>query len=282
MIQFKVLICGALTLLILVMGYSSGAAEETELIIQTKDQVYLAEESIWIDVLVINHSQNTVTVPIPSVESGGLALRVFENGEPNYRKFGKSISYFELPTHELAPGDTLYNQIDFSETFPISNVSSRENYVPLTGEIAVIAGCANGIRSDTLRFTIVEPTDTEKEASMLIDKGAEHFYSEAACSYYVQVIDMYPNSAYASKACQMLINDYILRDPLDAREKMLQYSRLILSDYLETGDILLALSVLKACGKSQEMQEVVNTLANSESLRHRMIAKAVREKTRMR
>jgi hypothetical protein len=250
---------------------------DTELVIRCDKQTYLVMENIWIDVLLVNHGEDTVTVPIPSMESGGLGLRVWENGTFNRLQYGTSLEYPELPTRILVPGDTLYYQIDFSDTYPFSISSTRSDYIPLSGEIKVVSACASGDESDTLRFTIDKPAGKDIEPYNLLMKGLEHPLSDEACGYYAQVVERFPESVYAAKACQKLILDLNIRSPLGAEEKIIYYSRLIISHYTDKGDLMLALSNLKGYGHLDERMEVVEKLATSEYLRHRMIAKAVRE-----
>ncbi|MFH1893659.1 MAG: hypothetical protein ABIK83_13365 [Candidatus Zixiibacteriota bacterium] len=198
--------------------------------------VYFLQEPIWIDILLINHEEDTVMVNLPFPEGDHFRFIVVEDGRDSLPYGGMTYDFGGrgvLPDYHLAPSDTVYSLYNLLEGYPISWKSPLDHEIPLNGHIYIRGVMSNTYHSAPLEIDIVEPTGDDASAYDIFKDAMEHRVGEYAIEKYKELLDTYPNSVYATSACRRLIANYrtVLLDSALAQE----YALRILRDYPASG-----------------------------------------------
>jgi hypothetical protein len=190
--------------------------------------VYLIAEPIWIDILVINHGSDTVSVPYPGPTLDLQKFVVVNNGVDTLPYRGDILSLTEIPKYSLAPGDTLYGLFNLLDGYRHAKSSNVFYSKPLLGEVTVLSFYYNLVTSNTISFTIAEPSGAERQAYDLLTEGTHHEYLVRSKAKLEELIEHFPNSVYAPLACLCFTTS-------DDPEQNVKYGLMLLDIYPESG-----------------------------------------------
>lgn len=274
----KILYC--LFVLLMFVPISSGNGD-VEISIRCDKELYLVDEPLWVDILVTNVGDTSVSVPIPKTDFGTLSFLVIANGTDTLAYCGGRSELLYVPTEELQPGDTLYALSDVASQYRYSFVKTPFGPNPVTGTIAFNAWYS-GLESNQLTVEIVEPHGDEESAwRLLLQAKRERPSAKIAAKKLEDLVSRYPNSVYAPTAYELLSAMYAGR--LADRAKYLKYNALLVQNHPASGYNLLALSgYLRAHeGRTREEAKLDSVMAEDIPFRLRMIARNMKHGFRM-
>ncbi|MBU1469976.1 MAG: outer membrane protein assembly factor BamD [candidate division Zixibacteria bacterium] len=237
---------------------------------------YFLEEPIWIDILLINHEEDTVMVNLPFPEGDHFRFIVVEDGRDSLPYCGMTYDFGDrgvLPDYHLAPSDTVYSLFNLLEGYPISWKSPLDHEIPLNGHIYIRGVMSNTYYSEPLEIDIVEPTGDEVSAYEIWKDAMEYRIGEFAIQKYKELLNTYPGSVYAASACRRLIANYRTISLDSAQVRV--YALRILRDYPASG--YARNSILPYAGhpdKEGSSSKVASLLTADHPFRLRMIARS--------
>ena len=237
---------------------------------------YLLDEPIWVDYFIVNTAQAVATANAtePYLSSFRLVL-TDEKGDtiPESSKF--IVDLDPVPrTMDVLPGDTLYVMSNLLEGygdpppwFSVINTLGQGTYI-------LQAVQQNRNMSNTVSFTVVEPTGFEIEAHDLLMQAFERNFrasSDRDAGEYHALVENYPRSVYAPRAYSRMsaIYRYALPDP----DKVLEIKTKILKEYPASGYVDDALGVYIAHHGESARPFIDSLKTASGSIRFRMLAK---------
>ena len=229
---------GSFALLLLLgmprLSVSAGDILKLDLVILCDKSTYLVGEPIWIDILLINKSGDSVKVYHPMPEGDYFRFNVVEGSKDTLAYGGLSAGFGEHPNFMLAPDDTIYNVYDLSYAYGYSAKSTKRHGVPLTGDVEVSATHCGCYHSNTLNIRIDDVTDIEKEPYNLLRKILEMRAKRTteAKQYSRELLETYPTSVYAEAACYHMIR--LGQGSTDLK----QYVTLMLEQYSNSGYVV--------------------------------------------
>jgi hypothetical protein len=214
---------------------STKADPDLELKLLHDKPVYLIGEPIWIDILVMNHGMDTVVVPYPGSSLGLQKFVVINNGIDTLPYRGGIATLMEIPEYSLPPGDTLYGLFNLLDGYRYSKSSSSFYKKLLQGEVTVSSYFYGLVTSNTISFTIVEPSGAESEAYTLLNEGSRYQYITMSKAKLEELLERFPNSVYGQLACVCLSGSH---DP----EQNRKYARMLIERFPQSGYIRSCLS----------------------------------------
>jgi len=208
-------------------------ARDLELKLLFDKDTYLIGEPIWIDILVINHGDSTLSLLIPEPLFCGISFTVVNNGKDTLRYIGDHAESLGSDNYESEPGDTLYALYNLLDGYPLSNSPSPLIQKPLQGDVEINARYWGVSTSETKRISIISPEGDEKAAYSLLAARGEGFLHRAPVKNLEAIVQNYPRSVYAALAADLLSGAYGITYNDSTRHKY--YAMLILEEYPNSG-----------------------------------------------
>lgn len=138
------------------------------------------------------------------------------------------------------------------------------------------------LRSNVVKFKVIEPTGFEKEACELLREGyilRKNKQAEEAMNRYNEIIEKYPNSIYASSALYRVASIYNI-NLIDKRKSLQEYEKLI-DRHVNSEHAVKAIGhvaiILYNLGEHEKIKEVVTEIAG----KHKDNKKIVEEVNRI-
>ena|GEM_PF-4748469 len=276
MIRISILLICLLPLAVLSLSPTAEAGSkdiELELIIDKTS--YMIHEPIWIDILVLNHGDDTVNVPLPNPEFDRFHFTVVQNGIDTLPYMGNITDLLgSPPSHDLVRGDTLYGLFNLLEAYRCSKAATHLHRIPLQGEITVSACFYPGpVVSNTLNLTVAPASEDETGAyELFTDHGWPVLPGPESIDRLTELINRYPNSVYAPRACRILQGTYgVFLHDVDMRVK---YLNKVLDKYPNSGYVGRSISIYLDDSEGAEREAKLDSLMTDDKpFRLRMIAK---------
>jgi hypothetical protein len=212
-----------LLLFICGVGTAQDKVQEFKLQISLTKDTYLEAEPIWLDVTLINVSQDTARawgLCLPC--QMGFEVIVLDERGDTLEYNGLLYDMKRGPGWIMKPGETYYNCLDLSEHYgdapeplaPMATFTFTKSLKP--GKYTVTSSYhirSQTIESNQVKFEVKPPTGEEKEAYVLLQE-AYIFYIRSKLDSMTQKLheinSLYPKSGYAEKACKHLVLDEML------------------------------------------------------------------------
>jgi len=127
--------------------------ENIEIVLNGSGTGCYVGEPYWLDVLVINISNDTLTIEYPSPEDDLMHFDGSFHDMPLHYE-GIHVHSKVLPTVDIPPGDTVYRVFNFWESFLYAE---KWGLLPKTGTVKLTARIG-GVISNEISFKIEQPT----------------------------------------------------------------------------------------------------------------------------
>lgn len=210
-------------LLAFICAWTDISAQQLQLHVSLEDTTYLMCEPIWLDVELINISEDTVRVwgfGFP----GGRHLKVVLTDEQDDKiPFRYQLNYRDMFGFILDPGETYFEAFSLSEIFwnydtPTVSFRSRRTSSLAPGSYHINAQYQPRYGSDTIsidpiHFEVVEPTGFEREALDLfleINRSWDKSDHDKAYELLNKLEATHPKSVYLERAYMQVFNYDVL------------------------------------------------------------------------
>jgi hypothetical protein len=236
-------------------------------------EIFLVQEPVWIDMILINNGADTVEAAVPSPATASVQFVVIQNGTDTLSYMGDAASYaYGLPSCDLPPGDTLYGLFNLLRGFEYSKSMTPLTPRPLQGAITVKAIYMNEVSSNTLALSIVEPTGEEATAYRLLREGLEEPFERESMKKLDSLLENYSRSVYAPLAAWELSGAWGVH--YHDSTNCARYTDLILSDYPWSGYVLSAVARYVGDTRGDRREARLSSLMTEDlPFRLRMIAR---------
>jgi hypothetical protein len=252
-----------------------------ELKILCDKSTYLLDEPIWIDILLINHGEDSVDVQLLTPESGLEIFRfiVVDERMDTIPYSGMIIEFVQAggPTFRLAPGDTAYYVFNLIKAYKWSPRSTRHNEILVQGRIEVTAQFWTGYRSNTLYIEIVEPQGTEAEAHQLLMSTVGRRPDSTKVGPLQEIVNRFPNSVYIETAMYEMNSEYCA--DVIGLENVHRYGLMLFKKFPGSGYSLYSVPYYLHEGKNPDRAAKLDSLMTADKpFRLRMIARNYQRK----
>ena len=258
------------------LSYATNESLQVEITICMDKSEYLLDEPIWVEVLIMNTSDETASLP-PPVSGVGLFRFILRgtDGDTIPRTPPIVVGCPQRgPDALVSPRDTLYSLRNLLETFG-DHVPwlSSVNTLP-TGSYTLEAEYDGMYTSNLLSFSVVEPHGEESHAHDLLMTGRDLKWKkryDQAIQRFETVVESYPTSVYAARALIYMRGIYMFAQP--DSDRVLGIATALLLNHTTSGYVTGGLNTyIERYGESA--RPLIDSLkAATNSMRFRMLAK---------
>jgi hypothetical protein len=228
------------------------------------------EEPFWIDVLMINVTDDTIRIPYPTPEEELLHFEGRFHGQPIVYE-GVSTLSLKTPMVRVSPGDTVHQAFNLWESFLRAETW---NNIPKTGRVT-LAARFGGVITNEISFTIETPIGSDAEAYKLWQAYKDSYWvypfptEQERFQYLREIIASYRSTGYAEWATYELVRKSAKNNE-DPRKQ--EYAKSLITDYPSSGFVRNCLPVFLGMFDPSEKDSVLKSLMSTDKpLRMRLI-----------
>ena len=203
---------------------------DTKIKIKTEKKVYFILEPIWISTLIKN--KNKKGPDIPRYTAGENYYILNSKGE-RLKPVG-NIDYFDIPP--MSPNEIIEEKKDIVSVYGFKD-GLLGNYLPSDTYSIKYVWRQSGFEplfSNEIKIIVKEPSGIEKNAMELLKEGIRKHKEkdiEGADKEYYELVDIYPNSVYATKALMYIMLNHSYKKGIEHDEKRIQATKTLLEKY---------------------------------------------------